>query len=191
MEAYDHDPHNVLLVGKTGKGKSRIVEILCNMNGISHRGMKSCTAKITAYETNSDPMFRVIDTPGFGDTEGRDGIFIAQWANYLRKLEHGLVLVVYVKSIRDRFDAQEQKNVQLLNEMFEEKLFTNFVVCLTNADLESHEDAESSVKEHEEALPKIKIPVILWLGKEVMQKGGIRRFSLRKLRKLISGGIVW
>jgi len=152
-----------LLVGKTGKGKSRIVEVLCHQRDLSSkRRTKSYTTEIKEYPSVSDPVFWVLDTPGFGDSEGRDGIFIRELYANLKKMTDGLVLVVYVKSSIDRLDEQEKKNIELLNEMFEDKLFLNFVVVLTNADLERDEnDLLITINDHN---TELQVPVIPFYG---------------------------
>ena len=179
------DPHNVLLVGKTGKGKSTMVEHLCWESGLSQAGADSYTTEIQGYIRDGPPNFCLYDTPGFGDSQGRDGRFIAQWAEHLRNLEHGLVLVVYVKSVLDRFDIHEKRNIQLLNDMFEEKLFGNFLLCLTNADRYSLEEAQSVKVQHENALPNV--PVLLWCGKQGNNSGP--QESVKNFESIIRGYI--
>ena len=99
---------NILLVGKTGKGKSRITEILCNKTGLSsNTRTNSYTNQIHCYSLPNNE-FTIIDTPGFGDSEGRDNIFIGQLYQLLKYLEDGLVLIVYVKSELDHLDHNEK-----------------------------------------------------------------------------------
>jgi len=156
----------ILFVGKTGKGKSRIVEILCDRSDLaSIKRTKSYTTHISIYPSvGSDPTFHIVDTPGFGDSEGRDGIFIRELITNLKKMTLGIVLVVYVKSALDRLDNEEKKNISILNDMFEDKLFANFAVMLTNADLE---DCEQTLKETtNDHITELKnVPVVAFYGR--------------------------
>jgi len=172
----------ILLVGKTGKGKSRIVEILCGRSDLSStKRTKSYTTHISIYPTvGSDITFHLVDTPGFGDSEGRDGIFIREMITNLKKLTQGVVLIVYVKSTLDRLDIDEKKNISMLNNMFEDKMFANFAVMLTNADLEdSQQTLMETTKDHMTELKNI--PVMVFYGKgELMAKSKVAAFALFK-----------
>ena len=154
---------NILLVGKTGKGKSRIIEILCNETGLSSNDRtNSCTNKVTEHLLPNNE-FNIIDTPGFGDSEGRDSLFIGQLYNLLIKLADGLVLVIYVKSALDRLDFDEKKNIDLLDNMFDNKIFTNFIIVLTFCDKEESETLSKTIHDHKTKCQNL--PILPFFGK--------------------------
>ena len=169
----------ILLVGKTGKGKSRITEILCNKTGLSANDRtNSCTNKVTTHPLPNNE-FTIIDTPGFGNSEGRDDVFIEQLYNFLIKLADGLVLVIYVKSALDRLDRNEKKNIDLLDNMFDNKIFTNFIIVLTNCDKVDNDELQQTIFNHQKQLENQNLPILTFFG-----KGEKEEFSRNELLQI-------
>jgi predicted GTPase len=65
-----------LFLGETGAGKSTAIEKFCDVGNerISSDGIHSDTKKVTSYKSNKLEDAEFLDTAGFGDSDGDDGI---------------------------------------------------------------------------------------------------------------------
>jgi len=133
------------LVGKTGTGKSFIVEQYTDAKGLSSHGQKSYTTKIKDFEFKQNKI-TIFDTPGFGDSEGRDGLFIRELIEKMKSLKQGLHLLIYNKISDNRLDFNDKKNLAMLNEIFDGSLNKeNIIICLTKSDKDDY--PEKSLEE--------------------------------------------
>ena len=109
------DPH-LVIIGATGVGKSSLANVLlgeppdcdnCTFTVCS--GTNSCT-KETKYAVGNwtgtaDQEFTIVDTPGFGDSDGEDNMLINEMVDTLKnvvKTANGFLLVF--KGTDERFD---------------------------------------------------------------------------------------
>ena len=124
-----------LLTGKTGVGKSRLVNALVGEN-VANEGQQrdSCTNTATSYKvTKEDIDILVWDSPGLQDGN-------ADYSNwYLENLKdinsrYGIDVVVYCLKMDDRrFYSEDKKAIRKLTEGFGKELWKKTVIALTFA----------------------------------------------------------
>jgi hypothetical protein len=116
----------IVTIGPTGAGKS----MFCN------RFLRSKTAFVSSSSTRSETsetmmkettlsypdgsifIHRAIDTPGIGDTQGRDWDFITGMINFLKELEGGVNLIVLVIPFGSRSSTDFHKTFKMLHVAF-------------------------------------------------------------------------
>ena len=125
------EPH-LIIIGATGVGKSSLANVLLGQPPDCDDctfavcpGGDSCT-KETKYAVGKwtgieDQEFTIVDTPGFGDSDGEDNMLINEMVDTLKnviKTANGFLLVF--NGAEDRFD---EGSTQMIREM--EALFGN------------------------------------------------------------------
>ena len=124
-----------LLTGKTGVGKSRLVNALVGED-VADEGQQrdSCTNTATPYKvTKEDIDILVWDSPGLQD--GNDDC--SNW--YLENLKdinsrYGIDVVIYCLKMDDRrFYSEDKKAIRKLTEGFGKELWKKTVIALTFA----------------------------------------------------------
>jgi hypothetical protein len=73
---------------------------------------------ILSYPDNCTIIHRAIDTPGIGDTEGRDWDFIGGMINFLKALEGGVNLIAFVIPFGSRCSTDFHKTFKMLHVAF-------------------------------------------------------------------------
>lgn len=119
----------IIIVGKTGAGKSKILnELLCRNHDssifVSSADTESCTNKIDSNEwkrvyfnidENNEISFelKAFDTPGIGDSKGRSIEFLNKIAQTIKETSLNLIIILVEYG---KFDTGLYSNLEILRE---------------------------------------------------------------------------
>jgi hypothetical protein len=73
----------------------------------------------------------IIDTPGIGDSKGRDTEHIAKMVMNLKRIGYVHSFIITINSQDCRFNEQLDSTINLFIQMFSSDFFNNVVVCFT------------------------------------------------------------
>lgn len=157
---------NILLIGRTGNGKSTLANTLVNKNGEFQEvfkesaGSTSETKKIQKeefeVEINGEKIkYQVIDTIGIGDTQLNPREVLNRVAEACHEVSRGLNQIFFV--IRGRFTEEELETYNLLRSIIFDEEITNFTTIVRTgfADFEKEEFCMADRKKLEEENPKL------------------------------------
>ncbi|KAG7330584.1 hypothetical protein KOW79_006806 [Hemibagrus wyckioides] len=163
----------LLMVGETGTGKTTLINAMVNYilgvkftdevwfeiieeGGDNHMSnqSKSQTTEITVYEVfaqNNPICLTIIDTPGYGDTRGKE--YDEQIAENLYKLFHYATGVkeidavcLVVKASENRLTDRQQYIFDAVLSLFGKDIENNIVIFITHSDGMPPKDALNAIK---------------------------------------------
>ncbi|XP_055037919.2 uncharacterized protein [Misgurnus anguillicaudatus] len=153
-EKNDERPHKIiLLVGETGTGKTTLINAMVNyIMGVKWEDRiwleisdvldgKSQTAAVTVYEIfarESPFSLTIIDTPGFGNTQGREkDKLIAEALQQLFRSEDGIheidAVCLVLKASESRLHERQRYIQDEIMSLFGKNLNQNIIILLTNS----------------------------------------------------------
>jgi len=157
----------ILLIGRSGRGKSTLANVLLNKNKNFEEvfkessGSTSETKKIQFEEfEDKDINYLVIDTPGIGDTKMSDNEVLDIIAEAVYLAKDGLSQVLFV--VGGRFDQSEMATYNLLRTIiFDEHITEHTTIARTRfadfrSEKKSKEDIELMIKESQAKKDELK-----------------------------------
>ena len=134
----------ILITGKTGVGKSRLVNALVGERVAEEgRSRDRCTDTVTSYRTKINGVDVVVwDSPGLQDGTCNERLYLQDMES---KLSQGFDVMIYCISMTDtRFYEADKSAIRTLTKEFGSKLWENGVVALTFANLKTKDPDEES-----------------------------------------------
>jgi len=153
MMKASESPYRVIVMGKTGSGKSSV------LNSLTHNdffkvgdSILSETKEVQTFKgkfknrlTSPDIVF--IDTPGFFDSSSRDNKVIAKIAMSLHQVEDGLNLVLFCfPAYEIRLDSSMQASWRFLKLVMGRAVYEHVVIVLTHGNRLTSAELENAVK---------------------------------------------
>ena len=124
---------SILLTGKTGVGKSRLVNALVGQP-VAQEGQKKdpCTSTVTSYMSDMEGIeVRIWDSPGLQDGTSNDELYLE---DLTKKLHQGMDVMIYCLKMDDRrFHEEDKRAMRTLTRAFGKELWKNAVIALTFA----------------------------------------------------------
>ena len=126
-----------VVVGKTGEGKSSLLSWVSSSLTIfeANGGQSSVTADVSKKTLpwfGSGESVTMVDTPGFGDSKGRDLEFLQQMALAFRNLKVIDRLVWVLNSEDVRASEGRQKVMTIFRALFGKRLWSHLDIVLTH-----------------------------------------------------------
>ncbi|KLL05016.1 MAG: hypothetical protein MRERV_7c060 [Mycoplasmataceae bacterium RV_VA103A] len=157
---------NILLIGRTGNGKSTLANTLVNKNNEFEEvfkessGSTSETRKIQKeefeIEINSEKIkYRVIDTIGIGDTQLTPREVLNRVSEACHEVSKGLNQIFFV--IRGKFTEEELETYNLLRSVIFNEEITNFTTIVRTGftEFEKEEVCAADRKKLDKENPKL------------------------------------
>jgi len=145
-------PH-IIIVGPTGAGKSSIANVLVGEYPTCHNCLfpvcqkpDSCT-KETSFCGNrtwlgkeSEPLFTIVDTPGFSDSDGESGELIEEMFGVLNDVvKTADVILLTISADFARFDESLTSMLTQLEMAFGEKMWDNTMIEISKFSYDQHD----------------------------------------------------
>ncbi|CAL1717260.1 unnamed protein product [Somion occarium] len=179
----------VAVMGATGTGKSKFINILANAQFMVGTGLRSCTADVAEsppIETCHDQVV-LVDTPGFDDTTISDEIILARIAAFLgTKYRQGQLLsgVVYMHRITDRkMGGSSHKNLNVFRKLCGDEALVN-VAIVTNM-WENVDPTLGAAREEELAKDDTMFGPLIAKGAHMHRHDGSRASALKILIQVL------
>ena len=137
---------SILVTGKTGVGKSRLVNALVGRQVAQEGRLRTaCTDAVTAHQAVIDGVKVVIwDSPGLQDGSCNERLYLADMKDKLDRA--GFDVMIYCLSMTEtRFHDADKNAIRAMTEYFGQDLWKKAVVALNFANRISDPDEEDEV----------------------------------------------
>ncbi|KAF0420614.1 GTPase imap family member 7-like [Gigaspora margarita] len=137
VENYELDDQleikNLLIVGRTGNGKSTLANVLSGTNEFkeSEKSVSETKYFQDEYFTHKGNVYRVVDTIGVGDTKLSKNDILLRIAEAVYTMKEGISQIFFV--VGRRFTKEETETFELLKKaIFESNIIKHTTIIRTN-----------------------------------------------------------
>ncbi|CAF1245993.1 unnamed protein product [Adineta steineri] len=127
----------ILFIGKTGSGKSRLINLLAQEKiAESRQSTDSVTSSCKLYSISANNIsYRMIDTIGVADTNLTDDQVVAKIKGFLKLETHYVNSVIVVLNGTDKLTRETTRAIDLILSFLNLAKYKNEVLfCITHAD---------------------------------------------------------
>ena len=144
--AMDQNQKVVIMLGKTGSGKSSLCNVIAGEKNDNEEfptsgGVKSCTQGVNSRNVNfmgeSDKPLTLVDTIGFDDPDKDDKTEVI--TEVIKNLtDHVDTFVIAVNGQNPRLDASLERMLKIFGEAFTSAFWKHVVVVFTQLSMDNH-----------------------------------------------------
>jgi len=143
------EPKTILLIGRTGRGKSALANVVTNTNNFKENERSISETKeiqTEKFKDNNGANYLIIDTPGIGDTQLPTEKILDIIAEAVYLVKDGVSQVFFVTN--GRFEQYEMATYNLLRVVIFDKNITNYTTIIRTyfSNFRDEEECKDDVK---------------------------------------------
>ena len=155
--------HTLVLFGKTGSGKSSILNYISGIKDkfVEGEDLKSKTKTVDNFigpflNKPGEESCLFIDTPGFYDTDGEDSSHLKNMVDFLKEVREGFTLLCFALPLTEiKFDASIQLSLKMLCTLFGDEIGDKIRIIFTHYNKLKEKAAQEAINKFKSELPSL------------------------------------